>query len=334
MSEDQKRQQWLSFKEIVDIRKWQQIQDSFAEATGICLRTVDPQGNNITTPSNKPRSCQGLTNNHSITNKLCGNCLPTFLGGKGVVDKNLNFSCLPGVHIFVSPLRINGGDVWGYILAGPVILVMRRQKEEYRQVAEELNLELDDVWNALLEMKVLSFQAAQSFVGLIKDVGNYNLKLAYQDAMQKRELTTNFELPKLGNLMEVLLEVAFQLSGADIGSIMFYDKEKDELTIKASKGLSEEIVKNTRVRLGNGISGIAAKDGKSILINDDTQDNRIRPYLNRPNLSSSMIVPLKADKEIFGVMNLGAFRSSTARFNAENLIAMNRLANVASVAIA
>jgi ligand-binding sensor protein len=334
MSNEQEKRHQLNFRDIVDIQKWQQIQDNFSALTGICLRTVDPQGADITRPSNKPLFCQKLQDNHSTAGKICGNCLPTFLGGEGIVDKNLNFSCLPGVHNFIAPLRANGGDVRAYILVGPVILIMRRSREEYRQIAEDLSLNLNDIWNALLEMKVLSFQGVQSLVELIKGVGEYNLKLAYRNALQERKLDLNIELPKMGKLLEVLLEVAFQLSGADIGSIMFYDRGKDEMTIKVSRGLSEDVVRNTRVRLGDGISGIAAKEGRPLLINDDTQDNRIKPYLNRPNLSSAMVLPLRAANEILGVMNLGAFRSSMAKFDAENLTAMNRLVDLASVAMA
>lgn len=333
MSEEQKKQHWLNFRDIVDIPKWQQIQDNFAAVTKICLRTVDPHGIDVTKPSSKPLLCQELHHDSSVARKICGNCLPTFLGGKGVVDKNLNFSCLPGVHNFVAPLRINGGDAWAYILVGPLILVMRRPKEEYRQIAEDVNLTLDDIWSALLEMRVLSFQGAQSLVELIKDVGEYNLKLAYRNSMRERELVMNLELPKLGKILEVLLEVAFQISGADIGSIMFYDKDKDGLTIRVSKGLPEEVVRNAMVRLGSGISGIAAKEGRSFLINDDTQDNRIKPYLNRPNLSSAMVLPLKIENEVLGVMNLGAFRTSAARFDTENLSVMSRLVDLASTAI-
>jgi len=333
MSENQNQHHWLGFRDIVDIQKWQHIQDNFSAITGICLRTVDPQGKDITTPSNRPKFCQELHKDHSVVKEICGNCLPTFLGGKGVVDKNLNFSCLPGVHIFVAPLRVNGGDALGYILIGPVILVMRRLKEEYRQIAEDLGLNLEDVWNALLDMKVLSFQGVQSFVELIKDIGDYKLKLAYQSAMKERELSIKLELPQLGKVMEVLLDVAYQVSGADVGSIMVYNQDRDELTISAAKGLSEEIVRNSRVKIGNSISGMAAKEGKSILINDDTQDNRIRPYLHRPNLSSSMVLPLRSANRVLGVLNLGAFKGSAAKFSPENLTAMNRLADLASAAM-
>lgn len=335
MNRNYRNHHWLTIKDVIDIRAWQKIQDNFSAVTGICLRTVDANGKTITSPSNEPRLCGELSPESSLVSKICANCLPTFLGGRGVVDRNLSFQCLPGVHNFIAPLRIDRKEALGYLLIGPVILVMRKPKEDFHQAAEELNLDLDYLWNALVEIKVMSFQGMQSLVELIKDVGEYTLKLAYQNAMRERELVMTLELPKLSRLLNVLLDVAFQISGADIGSIMFIEKGKNELTIKVSKGLPEEIVKNTRVKFGDGIAGMAAKEGRPFLINDQTDDNRIRPYLNRPNLNSAMVLPLRVKNQVLGVMNLAASKSSTtARFNPDNLNLMNKLADLVSVAIA
>lgn len=335
MRGNNKRHHWLGIKDIVDLKQWQKIQDNFAAITGVCLRSVDLQGNAITTPSNEPQACNELTSNSIAIKKICSKCLPTFLGGTSVIDKNLSFTCLPGVHNFLAPLKLNIRDeALGYLIVGPVILVMRRPKEDYLKVAEELELDPDYLWSSILEIKVMSFQGVQSLVELIKDVGEYTLKLSYQKLMQERELSTTLELPKIGRLWEVLLEVAFQVSGADIGSIMSFDKINDELTIKASRGIPDEIVRTAKVKLGDGISGMAAKEGKSLLINDVVEDNRIKPFLNRPSLSSSMILPLKVKNRVVGVMNLGALKTSPARFNLDNLNLMDKLADLASVAIA
>lgn len=334
MQENNKRHHWLSIKDILDLKQWKKIQDNFSAITGVCLRTVDLQGNAITPPSNEPQICEELTKKSTTINKLCGNCLPTFLGGKAIIDKNLSFNCLPGVHNFLAPLKLNAQDeALGYLIIGPVILVMRKPKEEYLKVAEELGLDSQYLWNSISEIKVVSFQGIQSLVELIKDVGDYTLKSSYQRLLQERELNTSSEIPKIGKLWESLLEVAFQLSGADIGSIMSFDKLHDELTIKVSRGIPEDIVRTAKVKLGDGISGMAAKEGRSLLINEDIDDNRIRPYLNRPSLGSSMILPLKAKNRIVGVMNLGALKTSSARFSLDNLNLMDKLADLASVAI-
>ena len=311
----------FSLADLIDIKDWQKIQDNFSTVTDVCLRTVDSKGRFITSVSRKPRLC-----------KDCGPCLPTFLGGKEVVDKNLSFTCKAGLHSLVAPLRVDG-KAWGYIIVGPVVLVMRKPKEQYYQVAEELGFSLESFWDAFLEIKVISFQGAQSLVELIKDIGEYTIKLAYQSMMKTREVMMALDSPKLNRLLEALLDVAFQVTGADIGSIMLVDKTKNELNIRTSKGLPDAIAKRAKVRLGEGISGIAASEGESFLIDDKITDNRIKRYLNRPNLHSSMVIPIKVEDKVWGVVNLGALRTSSVRFNQDNMDVLSKLINLATIAI-
>lgn len=318
-----------SFKELIDIKEWQKIQDNFSEVTGVSLRTVDPKGRRITTPSNEPRLCvqfKEKSPHGSI-------CLPTFLGGRGIVDKNLSFTCQSGFYNFVTALKVND-NAFAYVVIGPLILVIRKGKEEYRRLAEELEVSLDELWSAILEIKVVSFQGAQSMVELIKDVGESMLKLAYQNKAKKKEGLPETIL-NLIRLLDVLLDVSVQASGADTGSIMLVNKSRNELIIKASRGIPEDIVKNTRVKLGDGISGIAAKEKVPFLIEDRvTADNRIKAYLNRPSLGSSMVIPLKIGERVLAVVNLGTLKNSPVRFNKNNLQMINQLIELVTAAIA
>lgn len=321
-----------SLKDLIDIKEWQRIQDNFSSVTDVCLRTVDPKGELLTSPSKELRLCTELLKDSSLKDKICGRCLPTFLGGRATVDKNLGFSCQVGLHNFLAPLRAEG-RVFGYLVLGPVVLVKRKAKEEYRRIAEELNLDLEDFWDAILEIKVVSFHSVQSLVELIRDVGKYTIKLAYQSVRAKKEVVMALDSPKLSRLLNVLLDVAFQVTQADVGSIMFLDKTKGELTIRASKGLPEDIVSKTKVGLGDGIAGTAAKERISFLIDDNLRDNRIKPYLKRPYISSSMIIPIQVKDKVLGVINLGALQTSSIRFNAGNMQLINRLVDLATVAL-
>lgn len=103
--------------------------------------------------------------------------------------------------------------------------------------------------------------------------------------------------------------------------------------LNVSRGIADEIVKSARVKLGSGISGIAAKEGKPLLLDENTTDNRIRPYFSRPNISSSMVIPLKAENRLVGVMNLGALETSAVRFNKDNINLMNKLADLVTAAV-
>jgi ligand-binding sensor protein len=316
--------QKLDLRDLIGVRDWQKIQDNFSTITNVSLRTLDPEGKPFTKQSNKPQLC-------SLKKELCGNCLPTFLGGRGVLNKNFAFACKTGPHNFFTPLKLMG-RVLGYCIIGPVILVMRRSKNEYLEIARELGLEDNETfYDAILEIKTLSFHGAQSLLELIKDIAEYTLKLSHQNLFKEKRTIT--ALPGLMALLNAMLDVAFEISQADVGSIMLLDEQSDELTIHSARGIAHEIINNTRVKLGERISGIAAKKQEAFLIDEHSNDNRITPYLERPYLSSSMVIPLKIEHQAVGVMNLGTLDSSPARFKRQDLQLMQKLVNFTALAI-
>jgi len=321
----------LSIRKLIDIDGWQKIQDNFSAVTGVTIRTVDPLGISLARASGLPRLCRELLKESEVKSKICADCLPTFLGGSGVVDKNLSFMCQAGLCNFIAPLRFKNNAL-GYIILGPVILVMRKSKEEYRGLADKLGIDLEKLWDTLLDIKVVSFQGIQSLIELIRDVGEYTLKLAYYSSIRKADATVS-DSPKLNQLLNALLDVAFQVTGASIGSIMFFSKNNNELTIRASRGIPEDIVSSVHVKPGEGISGIAAKEKKAFLIDEKTTDNRIKKYLKRPYLGSSMVLPISVQDKTVGVINLGALQTSPVRFNANTVSLMNRLVDLSTLAI-
>jgi GAF domain-containing protein len=252
------------------------------------------------------------------------------LGGKGVVDRNLGYTCHMGFHSFITPLKLEEAKIVGYVVLGPVVLIARKPKEEYRQDAETLGMDLEELWNAVLEVRVLSFQRAQAIIELIRSFGEYLIRLAAKRISAEQELAESS--PQINELLKVFLDVALQVSGADIGSIMLLKKDSNELTIRVAKGLSDEVVKNAKVKLGEGISGTAAQENTPMVLDDNIKDNRIRRHLNRPYIRSSMILPIQVANQPLGVMNLGALETSPIRFNDTSLQNMNRLVNLATFA--
>lgn len=321
----------LPLNKLISVPEWQDIQDNFANIVGVSIRTVDTKGVLITEVSNPARLCSEILRDSPKKAEIC-HCLPTFLGGKAVVDKNLSFNCLPGIQSFVVPLTISESHAIGYVLVGPVILIMRSSKEDYRKLAADVDMDLEKVWDAILEIKVMSFHGINSLLQLLKGVGEYAVKLAHETARIKKEGGLVHDVTKLGKLPEFLLDVAFEISKADVGSIMFFDENRENLTIRASRGIPEDVVKNTVLKRGERICGTAAKEGKPFLIDDTIKDRRIKPYLNRPNLNSSMVLPVKTRKEVLGVMSLGAFRSSPVKFTQDSLSSMQKLLNLATLA--
>lgn len=323
----------LSLKDLIDIREWQKIQDNFSNVTEVNLRTVGPEGSLITSPSKTIRLCDELLKTSPLKNKICGTCLPTFLGGRGVVDKNLIYSCEPGLYNFVAPLRMNSGRILGYIVLGPVILVMRKSQEEYERIAEKLSLRPEAFWDAIVEIKAMSYHGMLSLIELIEDIGEYTINLAYKNIIKEKELVLEYDSPKVNRILDILLDVAFEVSQADTGSVMFFDEKKENLTIRSARGIPDKIIKETKVKSGVGISGIAALEGRPFLIDDTITDRKIQPLLRRPQIGSSLILPLKVEDKVMGVMNLSALKTSQVKFNTDNLNLMDRLINLATIAI-
>jgi ligand-binding sensor protein len=324
-----------TLQQLIDIKKWQKIQDAFSSITHISMRTLDAKGTAITTPSNEPRLCSELLRKPRNNYEDCQTCLPTFLGGHSVIDRNLSYLCPPGLHNFIAPLNTDENKALGYVVMGPVILVARKPKEYYCKIAEELNIDSEEFWSAIMEIRVLSFYRIQAIVEMVRNIGAYILQIASRSIIMEEEIQklAMGVSTRLNELLDKFLDVALYVSGADIGSIMMLDERKKELTIHASRGLPNEVVKKARVRFGEGISGIAAKDDACFLIDDTSQDNRIKPFLSRPQIKSSMVLPIKIENKVVGVMNLGALVLSTVRFNTDNIRSMNELIDLAALTL-
>ena len=89
---------------------------------------------------------------------------------------------------------------------------------------------------------------------------------------------------------------------------MLVNEETGELYIKIAKGLKKDIIKNTRLKVGEGIAGLALKERRFLLLDDKLTDKRIKSRLKRPKIKSAVVAPLTIKDEPLGVMNIGTFR--------------------------
>jgi putative nucleotidyltransferase with HDIG domain len=135
--------------------------------------------------------------------------------------------------------------------------------------------------------------------------------------------------------LEALLRRALQqviyVAGADGGSIMLYDSASRVLTIEAAEGLSDKVVQDTQVRLGEGISGWVAEHRKSLLLIDGAGtafDNELKEQ----GVKSALSVPLIAKDRMIGVLNIDR-STSTTQFSQPNLSVVTSFAGQLAVAI-
>jgi hypothetical protein len=65
---------------------------------------------------------------------------------------------------------------------------------------------------------------------------------------------------------ETVLRAALELVGGDCGSIMLMDEGEDHLVIVASQGLSDNVVAQTRRKVGEGVVGWVAENREPVLL--------------------------------------------------------------------
>jgi len=87
---------------------------------------------------------------------------------------------------------------------------------------------------------------------------------------------------------------------------MLIDEECNELKIWKANGNTYEAAKDVTFKIGEGVSGIVAQTGESILIQDVSKDERFLYYKGKlSDIGSFMSIPLRlSDGKIIGVLNI------------------------------
>lgn len=109
---------------------------------------------------------------------------------------------------------------------------------------------------------------------------------------------------ELHHLIDFIIEKVTQILDVQRCSLMILDTEAQELLIKGAKGLEENIITNTRLKLGESIAGLVARDGNALLVTDIEAE----PVIARKNSAlyksrSFLSVPIKLRDKVVGVFN-------------------------------
>ncbi len=143
-------------------------------------------------------------------------------------------------------------------------------------------------------------------------------------------LIANFDLPRL---LDLIVTTAMEVTDAERGSVMLLDPEDNTLTIKAAKGIDEDIVGKTRLKLGEGIAGRVAFTGKPLLLSRTEEEKKLESLRHRDEeINSAISVPLRIEERIVGTLNV----SESARpnqFRDEDLRALTLFADQAALAL-
>lgn len=118
---------------------------------------------------------------------------------------------------------------------------------------------------------------------------------------------------------------------AEIGYLMLFDPGEEVLTIKRAHGLTKDVIKGTRIKMGESIAEMVAQSGEPMIIRrgTDALQNKGRKRYGYINCICAL---LKTKKRLIGIINLNRKRDSEP-FTEDDLNLLSTMAHEAATAI-
>jgi len=137
----------------------------------------------------------------------------------------------------------------------------------------------------------------------------------------------------LDTVLNSALDKTLEIMKGNIGGILLLDEEKQKLSYRVYRGLSESYVGTMSLRLGEGIAGRVAQTGEAILVEDISEDSRAyKPRIvAAEGLRAFASVPLRVKEKIVGVLNVASYEPR--KFSAADARLLESIAAQIAIAI-
>src|SRR5690348_13489477 len=106
----------------------------------------------------------------------------------------------------------------------------------------------------------------------------------------------------LDTTLRRVAELVRKVIDYEIFGILLLNEKTQELYFRFSVGYQREVVERLRIKLGEGVTGIAAQKGEAVLVRDVAADPTYISAL--PNVRSELAVPLIVKNRVIGVIDL------------------------------
>jgi len=163
-----------------------------------------------------------------------------------------------------------------------------------------------------------------------------NAKIHEMMRKKNERLTALFEIGKamtstleLQKLLDLIIDKAIYLTSATSGSLILIEEGSDVLIIKSARGLQPDAPEKIRLKLGEGITGLVAKTGKSIREGDVSKNPNYIAALKEVN--SELAVPMIWEGKTIGVINVDSIRLNA--FSSQDEELLSTLSSQATIAI-
>jgi len=194
---------------------------------------------------------------------------------------------------------------------------------EVERNAEARNSAVEERWSAqleeknrIIEQKNLELRSRLKDLGFLEEV--------------TRKITSTLSLEEQ---LKIITRLISETLGYKEFSLMLLDAPLGLLRVHAAFGFpADKGVQEMTFKLGEGVAGLVAQTGQSMLVHDTSSDSR---YLNDksrlPPRGSLLCVPMAANGQVLGVINV--FKSQVDGFKKEEADLIENMAAQAALGI-
>lgn len=203
--------------------------------------------------------------------------LVVWLGGEFLIVKRVN-------KLITLSKRLSSGD-----------LTARSSQTDHFGLLGELAQAIDQMASSLEEQTVQLQQRANQMSVLSEMANSFAIQ---QD---------------LSTLLELFVEKAMALLVTSQASVTLYDATRDDLEIAVAKGFL--VPMGTRIRMGEGAVGCAARTRQLVIINDyQDREDHLSEFEVHP-FSPVMYAPIIYREELIGVLGVAKIQPATRKFS-------------------
>ncbi len=131
---------------------------------------------------------------------------------------------------------------------------------------------------------------------------------------------------ELFSLLDRILYYALTLMDTSDGTLYLIDEATDELVFAVVRGSAESSLVNHRMPRSEGLTGWVVTNGRSLIVNDASQDWRFSPRIDEElgfRTRNMLIVPMKVGRRVIGAIAvLNKHNSSDFTEIDENLLSV------------
>ena len=162
-----------------------------------------------------------------------------------------------------------------------------------------------------------SLRGGSDHIGILQDIG--------------KTLTSTLDYQEV--LRAVMKIIADQFQPRD-WSLLLVDEESEELYFAIVVGEASEKLKDVRLKMGEGIAGWVAQQGKPLITENAYQDPRFARWVDQKTgfeTKTIVCLPLVSKGRTLGVIEL--FNTPRGRFEEKDLLLLEALSDFAAIAV-